>query len=108
MGQAIAAGALMTPPHRNQLLIGPPCSGKTTVAQCLVALLQKRGERARLLTPVFDRLFGHSDRDAANVLRREDNWAFQLESLIEAERAQEWSIPARSPGCLPPTPVRPS
>lgn len=75
----------MTPPHRYHLVIGPPCSGKTTVAQCLVARLQKRGERARFLTPVFDRLFDHSDRDTANVLRREDDWAFQLESLIEAE-----------------------
>jgi tRNA uridine 5-carbamoylmethylation protein Kti12 len=75
----------MTPPHRYHLVIGPPCSGKTTVARCRVDRLQKRGERARLLTPVFDLLFDHSDRDTANVLRREDDWAFQLDSLIEAE-----------------------
>lgn len=74
----------MSSPQRYHLVFGPPSSGKSTVAQCLVERLQAQGQRARLLTPVFDLLFDHDDRSTANVLRREDEWVFHLDALVEA------------------------
>lgn len=74
----------MSSPQRYHLVFGPPSSGKSAVAACLVERLKQRGQRAQLLTPVFDLLFDHDDRTAANVLRREDEWVFHLDALVEA------------------------
>lgn len=78
------ASRLMSSPQRYHLVFGAPSCGKSTVAQCLVERLQARGQRAQLLTPVFDLLFDHDDRSTANVLRREDEWVFHLDALVEA------------------------
>ena len=96
----------MSSPQRYHLVFGPPSSGKSVVAECLVERLQQRGQRAQLLTPVFDLLFDHHDRTATNVLRREYVWVFHLDDLVEAasrdlEQPEQISWVFEATACMP-------
>jgi len=96
----------MSSPQRCHLVFGPASSGKSAVATCLVERLTQRGQRAQLITPVFDLLFDHDDRTAANVLRREDEWVFHLEALVAAasrdlEQPEQLSWVFEATACTP-------